>query len=239
MKGKSVASSFSMALTLLLGAGISLPLSAQNLLVNPDFPFAAGASGWQVVDGFAPPPLACTSFLQCASYSVIAVDCCAGAPENGVSAQPTVSNAQRYLSQCVPVTAGASYEFGAWTRRTDDLLHQNGRPTVGVRWFPAANCAGVEISGDLVTTDAVPWQRLRGVVPAPAGALSAEFLLDVGSVGLSGNQAIIDFAAPFLGVEGSVQPPARIPALGPWGLAALVGLLGLGGWWLVIRRAAH
>mgnify|MGYP001288014527 CR=1 FL=1 len=238
MTPKSWATRCVIAVVLILGTAFALPLSAQNLLTNTDFPFPSGLSGWQAFDGFAPPATVCTSALTCAAFSVVPVDCCAGNPENGVSAPSTVSNAQRYLLECVAVTAGTSYEFGAWTRRTDDPLHSNGRPTVAVAWFPAANCGGVAISTDSVTTNAVPWQRLRGVAPAPVGALSAEFRLDVGTAGLNGNSAIIDFAAPFFGVDGTVQPPARIPALGGWGLAALAALLGLGGWWAMTRRAA-
>ena len=221
-----------------VGAGGAVPLSAQNLLANPEFPAAAGLSGWQAFDGFFPPSTVCTSALTCASFSVVPVDCCAGAPENGVSASAPVSTAERYLHQCLPVTAGTAYELGAWTRRTDDNLHQNGRPYLGVHWFSSADCSGAEVgSPEVITSDAVPWHRLEDVATAPAGAISAEFRMGMSTSGLAGNPAIIDFAAPSFGVEGTVSPPERIPTLGGWGLVALSALLGLGGWRTIGRRA--
>ncbi len=211
-------------------------LAAQNLLVNPDVPASSGLLGWQAFDGFFPPPVACTSALTCAAFSVVPVDCCAGNPENGVSARPTASNAERYLLQCLPVTAGTSYEYGAWTRRTDGPLQNNGRPKVSVVWFGGAACSGAAITTDSVTTDAVPWELLQGVAAAPLGAVSAEFRLDVGTVGLNGNPATIDFAAPFLGVDGTVQAPPRIPALGGLGMVALVLTLAGVGLFALRRR---
>ncbi len=223
------------ALAVALGGAI--PLAAQNLLANPDFQFSAGLSGWTVFDGFFPPPVTCTTAQTCASFSVVPVDCCAGSPENGVSAPATVSTAWRDLFQCVPVTAGTAYEFSVRSRRTDDLLHQNGRPYLVVRWFSSIDCSGAEAGpSTYLTTDAVPWTRLESVAAAPAGALSADYRLGVTSVGLNGNMAIIDFAAPAFGVNGTVPPPARIPTLDGWGLAALVALLGFGGWKAVARR---
>lgn len=225
-------------LALVVGAASGSALSAQNLLVNPDFPFAAGLSGWQAFDGFFPPSTVCTTAPTCASFSLVDVDCCAGAPENGVSAAAPVSNAERYLHQCVPVAAGTSYELGAWTRRTDDSLHQNGRPYLGVHWFSSADCSGAELGTPaMITSDTVPWHRLEDAATAPAGALSAEYRMGISTSGLAGNPAIIDFAAPSFGVAGTVPPPVRIPTLGAWGLAALAALLGLGGWRAMSHRA--
>lgn len=238
MLKESLFSRLAVLAVLAVGAGSAVPLSAQNLLANPEFPFVAGLSGWRAFDGFFPPSTVCTTALTCASFTVVPVSCCAGAPENGVSASAPVSTAERYLHQCLPVTAGTAYQLGAWTRRTDDNLHQNGRPYVGVHWFSSADCSGAEVGSPAeITSNAVPWHRLQDVATAPAGALSAEYRIGMSTSGLAGNPAIIDFAAPSFGVNGTVSPPVRIPTLGSWGLAALAALLGLGGWRTIVRRA--
>ena len=148
----------------------SLPVlaSAQNLLANPNF--NTSVNSWNVPQPF-----------ETAVWKDIDAD---GSPSSGAA---DLTNAFALdgtqgggaIEQCVPVTAGASYDFGA---KAHIPLQGSitGYAQAQVAFYSGASCGGSFIS--LVATDRFTQFEAWGPIGvagalAPAGALSATFAL--------------------------------------------------------------
>jgi hypothetical protein len=85
------------------------------------------------------------------------------------------------LSQCIAVSGGTGYRFGAWSQ----IAAVSGAPTAEIRleFFDNAECAGEAIgAGSSVNqTGASDWRPASGVASAPATAIATRLLLAVGS----------------------------------------------------------
>jgi hypothetical protein len=78
--------------------------------------------------------------------------------------------------QCVPVTAGTSYNAGGWVRVPSGGAH--GQTFFQVAWFTGANCQGTLTLGALLSQsgDFDTWELVsKDNLVAPAGTVSAYF----------------------------------------------------------------
>jgi hypothetical protein len=143
------------------------PALAQNLIVNPGF--ATDISSWRVGVTFISAvwqPLDATGQSNSGSIAI-------------TNSFPGLSNG---ADQCVPVTAGGHYDFGA------RVAAAPGSPqpyaVVNVIWSTGPNCGGTPVGNEL-STPAIPSGStvFSGVSAtsqvAPAGAQSADVYLSV------------------------------------------------------------
>jgi hypothetical protein len=143
------------------------PAGAQNLLTNPGF--ATDLSGWS------------TNGLNAVWQAVDATG-----QSNSGSASVTVSapGESMGISQCVPVTAGQQYDFGARVEVPAGQNGQNGEPVFGnmtIVWASGAGCTGSRVGNEL-ETPSIQTDFFFGTSmsqTAPAGAASATVLLIV------------------------------------------------------------
>ena len=169
-------------------------LLAQNLLQNPEF--NANLDGW-------------TTDVS-ANWQATDSE---GVPSSG-SARIVNSNLGGYeggLSQCVPVTAGKTYEFGARVLAPkSDVV--SGSAAIGFRayFFASPTCSGNAIGvgiGQAVTPHG-EWSQVIEFETAPTGATGARPVLIVGT-NTGGPSLEASFDHVFFGVGTPTAPGAQ------------------------------
>ena len=174
----------------------ALPAAAQNLLTNPGF--ATDYTGWDNE----------TTFITAAWQTVDATGQHGSGSVAITNTQPGLSNG---LSQCVPVTPGASYDFGA---RVEIPAGQTGvDASVVVEWFAGATCSQVlSGAGEPEAELATPGDHFVGIQQtaqaAPAGARSAEVILSVGVDSSSSSPGVAYFDDAYLQPSGGCTSEA-------------------------------
>jgi hypothetical protein len=79
------------------------------------------------------------------------------------------------FDQCVPVTAGQSYDVGAWIRTPSGGAH--GQTFLQLNWFSGAGCTGTLTAGALISASGTfdKWELLsKDNMVAPSGTVSAQ-----------------------------------------------------------------
>jgi hypothetical protein len=131
-----------------------------NLLSNGGFD--ANVAGWNALDPNIVLSFSTLDAAECStSGSVLATN---QAP-NGLNSG---------FLQCVSVTAGASYDVGAWVRVPSGGAH--GQSFIQLAWFTGANCTGSLTLADQLIWDGTfdTWESLSADnLVAPAGTVSA------------------------------------------------------------------
>ncbi|GAA0713947.1 hypothetical protein [Dokdonella soli] len=176
------------ALALAMSTGAA-GVGAANLLVNPDFNTDLG--GWGTTN---------------ASQGTTTFDGTAGSPAAGSVLLSGVACCTVQVSQCVPVTAGQSYDFGANLIEGPTAPGQSGDGTgVDLHWYTDAACATAYISQNVLQPAiSSTWARYgQGSVVAPAGAQSVWFrIYQYNFKGLANLTSHADHA--FFGPSGTV-----------------------------------
>lgn len=181
-------------LVLLSTLGLAAPAASQNLLSN--HAFDVNVSGWAIQAG-----------LGGASVTWNARDWLA-APGSGsalFSNNATFSNAEDWLEQCVPITAGAVIDYGA------HFYVPSGQASTGfvfsaVQYFSSPGCvnflSGPTGTASLSLFDTWAVARANALV-VPAGAVSLKLLAIVVKHESTGSfRAHVD--EPFVGNTGTV-----------------------------------
>jgi hypothetical protein len=146
---------------------VATPVAATNLLTNPGF--ASDLSGWSLGVNFvtaAWQPLDATGQSDSGSASV-------------TIAAPGITNG---LQQCVPVTAGTSYDFGARIELPPG--QPDATASAVLVWYTGPSCTGGTVGGEpstpAVATGGSAFVGVSATAVAPSGALSATVVLVVG-----------------------------------------------------------
>jgi hypothetical protein len=137
------------------------PAAAQNLLANPGFD--QNLSGW-FTGNFDPQRSSLDANGSAHSGSAQA-NVAGGTPFGGTA-----------LHQCVPITAGTTYDFSFKVRMADPV----GRLVGILQFFPNAGCNGASLSGNSFTSQIGKpnsWHTVHFALTAPAGAVRASVQL--------------------------------------------------------------
>jgi hypothetical protein len=184
---------------------IAQAATAQNLVANGDF--ATDLAGWDDVD------------VETWQAADVAAD-----PLSGSVLVPNAStgNTGAYVRQCIAVTAGETYTFGASHYGTG--IEAAGKSRVDLRFWSSPTCT----SGDLTlhrieSADADAWRALEGVGTAPVNAVAASVsLVAFKTSGPLYAPWFVAFDEAFL-----VVPEPGALAGGAGALVALVALAGM------------
>jgi hypothetical protein len=151
---------------LALGLGIPTPVSAQNLVVNPDFDDALQRSSW----------------LETGDWSS---DDWQDDPGSG-SLQITNSFSSSVVllaRQCVPIVAGRAYQVEGRVRAAPDQFVGSTGAALSVGWWTASDCSSGTSLGTMlvgVASETGDWERIGPTnIVAPSGATGANVRLQV------------------------------------------------------------
>ncbi len=152
---------------LALGLWTAPPVSAQNLLVNPNFDNALGVSGWLETGTWSPDDW----------------------QENPGSGSLQITNsfpgsAVILARQCVPIVAGNAYQVEGRVRAAPGQFAGSTDAALTVGWWTSSNCTS---EGNVLDTALVgiasetgAWERIGPkTLVAPAGATGANVRLQV------------------------------------------------------------
>lgn len=163
--------------------------TAANLLVNPDFD--SDLANWNPTN---------------ASQGTATFDGSDGSPSAGSVLFTGVACCTVQVLQCVAVSAGQSYDFGAVLKQGPVAPGQAGDGMgIDVTWYDAANCSGSDLATDtLAPSVTTSWVRYaKGNVVAPPGAQSASYRIrQYNFAGLTNLTSHADHA--FFGASGTV-----------------------------------
>jgi hypothetical protein len=146
------------------GGGQCLCASSANVLHEPGFD--GDVSAWEQNGG--------------AYFSPTDATMCAGSGSLQVMVDPTGGSQTVMNAQCVPVSAGKTYDFGARVLLPVPL--QSTGASIGVEWIEFADCHGsfTTTAGPVADpTRAGSWQALSGSAVAPATAAAAYLTIQV------------------------------------------------------------
>ena len=181
-------------ITLLATMLLAAPVTAQNLLVNPDFDLDPTISG----NGWSTTGTGTLSWNQAAGEP--------SAPSARTSQDGTEL---MVLSQCVPIVGGSSYDFSARSHTYTSI--SPARNGVSLSVFTTDDCSGAPIENvptnqETFPTDFALRERNGYVVPANARSARIELLSDA-------NGAINDITWDHVVLAG----PAVAVEDGTWG----------------------
>lgn len=177
---------------LALALSTAPPVSAQNLVVNPNFDNALGISAWLETGTWSP-------------------DDWEGSPGSG-SLQITnsfSSSAVLLARQCVQIVAGNTYQVEGRVRAAPGQFEGSTDAALTIGWWTSSNCASGNTLGTVlvgIASETGAWERIGPTtVVAPAGAAGANVRLQVLKGDGSGS-----FTANFDAV--SLPEPSEAPA---------------------------
>jgi MYXO-CTERM domain-containing protein len=190
--------------SLVLAALAPAAVAQTSLLQNGGFEDAAGLAGWQDVGP-----------AETHDPGVDANDVPASGSLRIGHSGPSSSGF--YVEQCIPVTPGETYAYGA-TARTSGAV-ATGRADVDLLFWATPDCEdGVAGGADVVSTTVEDaWTPLEQSATAPAGAAAATLSLGAYKLtGFAGDLWIVHFDDAYV-----VAPEPGATALGLAAIAAL------------------
>jgi hypothetical protein len=159
------------------GGAACLCPSAANLLPEPGFD--TDVSAWEQNGG--------------ADWSSTDATSCTRSGSLEVMVDPLGGSQSVMNAQCVPVTAGQTYDFGA--RVLLPMSDPSTGASIGVEWIEFADCHGsftMTAGPTADTSRAGSWQSLSGSAVAPATAAAAYLTLQVTAPQGTSSSALFD-----------------------------------------------
>jgi hypothetical protein len=135
--------------------------SAGNLLTNPGFETTAGRSGWTPMGG------------NTDAYASVDPFDAHGCPySSSLKLYTYLASYPPSLTQCVPVSASKTYNFGAMIY--DQYCYG---VFCELHWFNGASCGNVEVGSELIQSTATAWTAATaGPLTPPSDAVSARVI---------------------------------------------------------------